>query len=228
MRSVLFLALLILASAVNLAAQFNQYGALVVWERYKVPQHNLSVLLPKLPTVNEEIDWCERKQSDSYYAFAEGTVYELKIVRELEGKQRSDCVGFGGRFSERTLKTRLAAVRNALKGAIEDKADLFGALADRFVSTTESRWIISDMYRNKRWIELAVHHYADEKPDFDRFVKSVTLGAADGKEIGSGSDSTLGDLTSGSALVAPVPTPVSPDTKAATPPPSPTPNTYGS
>ena len=232
MRSIFFFASFVLISALNSAAQLNQYGAPVRWERYKVTRHDLSVLFPKLPTVNEEIDRCEMKQSDSYYAFAEGAVYELKIVRKLEGKQRGDCEGVVTKFNERTLEKRLLAVRDALKGPIEDKTDLLAMPARRFVGGTESRWIVSDMDRNKRWIELAVHHYANEKPDFDRFVKSVAFTAGDGKEIGSGAESTLGDLKPESVpdarSVMSTPASVSTDTKSVTPTPSPTPKINGS
>jgi len=194
MRNLLLLISLIILSTINFPAQTETASAPVAWERYKTSDHNLSVLLPKLPNRERNVVWCEQREVDSYFAYAEGAVYEVTIVKKIEGNHwRKICNETPLAFGDATLLKRIASLEGSETGAAK-QSDTRGDFAEHQITLSGStRRILSHATRKDLWIEIAVHHYPGDKPDHERFFNSLEPSDAGGKEIGHGAEATIGD-----------------------------------
>ena len=164
----------------------------IVWERYKIPEQKISVLLPKLPTATRTDDICREESKAWYFAYAAGVVYEVNIVsRFKKGSRPGWCTDSSTSFDLSRIERRLDEMREAKEKPAESVVDAGGMTSYRFTTDRSIRHIIPDL-ENRRWIELAIARYPDEKADGEEFFASLQLSEA-GKEIGNGSRWTLGD-----------------------------------
>jgi TonB family protein len=173
----------------------------VVWERYKASTRKESVLLPKLPTAKEQTFWCSELRMDSYYAYAEDAVYEFSVARKGSLGDYSNCTP--KRFNQTMFEDRLKELRDEKLRNTESTASKNGLDGYEFAYDTSSRWVFPDL-KNRRWIELAVHHRPGVKVDDAKFTGSLDLSSNEGKDIGSGSPVTLGDAGVGSSVMSPL------------------------
>jgi TonB family protein len=188
MRKLLLLTVLLILATASFGQ--TQNWAPVVWERYKISSQHLSFVLPKLPMVAKQSDDCDSRHTSTYYSYAEGAVYEMRLTTRLKDPF---CVGLRPRpFGAATLEKRLAELRDAKDKPSESTETVAGKTAYRFERKTSTRLIIVESPDPKWWIELAVAYHASNKPDVDRFFKSL-MPKAEGKEIGRGSEFMLGD-----------------------------------
>jgi TonB family protein len=172
----------------------EQYSAAVVWERYGVSEHGVSVLMPKLPTRIDPLHQRSEERRVSYFAYAEGAIYELTIVAEREAAPAGiTCDHVDGFNAASAMKKRIGKLNESGKGSVVDRGTFKGLDVYNVTANDSTRWLIADMKQNRRWLELAVHHYPDEKPKIDTFLGSIEFSGTNGKEIGRGADSTLGD-----------------------------------
>jgi len=179
------------AFAIGVWAQDDGSTAPVVWERYRVGDQKISIMLPKLPTVISRMDACHELDKSSNYAYAEGAVYEFTVVSKVRAKiplRCSDMVPFG----ESTLTARLTELRGEKLKNVETSETRSERQVFKFDGEGQTRWIFADMKKN-RWVELAISRYPDTKVDEEQFVNSLDLMSQEGKEIGTGSSITLGD-----------------------------------
>ena len=191
-----FQALLILVAPLALSSSAfaqTQNWAPVVWEQYKITSQRLSLMLPKLPMIATDSDDCDSRYTSIYTSYAEGAVYEMRVTTRME---KPYCFRSRPRpFGAATLEKRLTEFRTAKDGLSESKQTVEGKTAFRFEKQTSTRLIIVESPDPKWWIELAVYYHSDNKPNVDRFFKSLAP-TAEGKEIGRGSDVMLGDPVS--------------------------------
>jgi TonB family protein len=171
------------------SAQDKAASAPVAWERYKVSEPKISVLLPKLPTAVKKEDLCNESSLGSYFAYAENAVYEFSVTAKSKKSIPRYC-STKKPFGENTLLERVAALRGASN--IESSVTVDGVQGYKFAGQNRSRWIFPHMDKNF-WIELAIFQRPDAKVDEERFINSIDLTAVEGKEIGEGSPITLGD-----------------------------------
>ncbi|HEX6124040.1 MAG TPA: energy transducer TonB [Pyrinomonadaceae bacterium] len=191
MRIPLLLLIVSFASVGNLLAQAEN-TAPIVWERYRIPRKDLSVMLPKLPTASGAVDTCNEIERSSYFAYADGATYEISIVAKLKRGSRPDwCKSFPGSATPATIEQRLDEIRGGKEKPVESTVDVPGVNVYRFVTERTTRQVFSDTVK-RRWIELVVSYYADAKPEVDHFLGSLQFSAA-GKEIDDGAKWTLGD-----------------------------------
>jgi TonB family protein len=198
-------ALVILALATSLFAQTDN-TAPVVWERYRHSDLDLSINLPKMPVVISNYDTCKEELKRSGYAYAEGAVYEFTVVAGgiRQGVRPRICSTDPPSFDQSTIDQRLEQLRQ-VKGVIETKTRVGQLDSFRFNEERSFRILVPDV-AHKRWIELAVVHYAKEIPDTDRFIGSIQFDASAGKEIGDGATQALGDPMQEQATTNPVTT----------------------
>ena len=188
MRKMLLLAALLILTTAGFAQAQN--WAPIVWERYKISSQHLSFVLPKLPMVAKQSDDCDSKHTSTYYSYAEGAVYEMRLTTRLKDPF---CVGLRPTpFGTATLEKRLGELRDAKDKPSESKETVAGKSAYRFERKASTRLIIVESADPKWWIELAVSCHAGNKPDIYRFFKSL-IPKAEGKEIGRGAEFILGD-----------------------------------
>jgi len=203
------LTIILLVSFIGLHAQ-GENSAPVVWERYKISDKNLSVLFPKMPI--KLVTWgstCGETQTSAYYAYAEEAAYELRITSKEKPKVVLPNCPKNPVFGMETLEARLNEIRT--KANVTETMSSTHPQWYKLTAKNHTRWILSDITENDRWIELAVTHYPDDSPDFERFLGSLEFSARSGKEIGEGSALTLGDPAKDAVTV--VEPPVRTDTK---------------
>ena len=189
MRKVVIVAILVLADIAG--AQTNN-TAPVAWERYRLAD-KVSVLLPKLPMVFESQDFCHEIKQATYLVYADGAVYEVAVI--MKETPIGTILGCSERtvFGERSIERRLEKFRDRGSKDGETTSTVGGLEAYTLKSRGTMRLLISDIAKNKRWIELAVYHSTESDANFDRFFGSVETGTKTGKDVGKGSKVVLGD-----------------------------------
>ena len=120
-------------------------------------------------------------------------MYEFGVYEKLPENAADKCYGAVTPFGERTLQKRIKEIEKSEAEVLGSKTKVEGRKTNRFTAAGWTRMVISEVDSRQRWIELAVHHYAGETPDFDRFLKSIQFSAESGKEIGDGTESVSGD-----------------------------------
>lgn len=200
-RHILFSGLLLFVFCVGAAAQVGTASAPVVWERYKLSDRQLSIMLPKLPTVIDGRNLCNELEKDSYFAFADQVVYEFTVAsKSREGIPRNCPIK--KKFGENTFTERLAELRLDKIKITETTVVQNGHPGYKFSNDFMTRWVIPDLKKH-RWIELAITRRENTKPEEERFVGSLDFSGTDGKEIGDGAKSTLGDAGFKTDLISP-------------------------
>lgn len=190
-RRNLFYTILFLSFAFSAAAQTETSTAPISWERYRISDANISFLLPKMPTGIESQNICSDTETTSYYAYADQVVYEFIITAKSKMKIPASC-GVKKSFGDSTFAERLLAIRSDQNTNEETSSFQHGRQAYKFENKFATRWIISDL-KNNRWIELAINRRENLKSKEENFLRSLNFSSAEGKEIGEGSKTTLGD-----------------------------------
>jgi len=194
MKNLSLLVLFTVALAVSVFAQDDPSTASIVWEKYRITDQKLSISFPKLPTVITNSGGCSRAERRSYYAYADGVVYEVTVVAKNKLWRPGGCPYQEQPFGPELVKERLNEIRSMdgvdTQPVIEETA---GRKVYKFEKVIGSRWFYDDL-ANDRWIEMALHYGNGKKGSNDHFLDSVQFSSSEGKEIGEGSTRTLGDL----------------------------------
>lgn len=165
-------------------------SARVVWERYKLANRKVSLLLPKLPISIESDDRCNQLAKTSYYAYAEQAVYEFTIAAKNKQSIPEWCRD-KHKFGRETFESRLSEIRG-VKADSETEIDRGQSSVKVFKRQDVTRWVVDDLSAN-RWLELAIFRRPDTKVDEDRYIGSLSFSDEMGIEIGKGSPNMLGD-----------------------------------
>ncbi len=152
----------------------------------------ISVVLPKMPTFIGFQDICSETEKRSYYAYADQAVYEFVITAKSKTKIPAYC-NVKKNFSDSIFTERLSVVRADQNTNVETSLFENGRQVYKFENKFATRWIISDL-KNNRWIELAINRRENLKAEDEKFLYSLDFLSFEGKEIGEGSKTTLGDV----------------------------------
>ena len=192
MKNPIKLLFILAFAAGNLFAQTEKYSAPVKWQKYKVSEREVSVLLPKMPVLLFSSDNCVETESRRYYAYAEDVIYSFKITSKTNEKARNSCL-FKKKFSRETFVERLQEIRTVSKDFTENNFKHDEREVTQIISKTSTIWLFDDL-KNDRWFELSVNHRENVKPDTKKFIESIKIKEnPEGIEIGKGSERTLGD-----------------------------------
>jgi TonB family protein len=162
----------------------------VVWERYETDKRRISFLFPKLPVRISRDQICRQRQVDSYFAYADGVVYEVTVVSKSREGIPFGC-GNREKFDLDAATRRLAEIRNDKTANIETTGLVDGREVHKFESGIAIRMVVLDMQKD-RWVECAIHRRISTKPNED-FLDSLNFGSLSGIKIGDGAVATLGD-----------------------------------
>jgi Gram-negative bacterial TonB protein C-terminal len=184
--------LLICFAALSAFAQMEKYTVPVKWERYKVSDKKVSVLLPKLPSLIENWNPCSEVKTKEYAVYTDQTVYGFTIASKSKDTAPFVCPQ-KQKFDEKSFQARLNTVKQQLKEFTETTFDQNNLTINKVAGTDTVYWIIND-FSNQRWFEFWIVGEGDEKTAVRNFVKSIEIGAnPQGIEIGSGTTRTYGD-----------------------------------
>jgi len=157
-------------------------------------------MLPKFPTVVDSSDQCRELEKRTYYAYADETIYELIVAAKSGSKPPKWCEE-KVRFDEKLIYARLMELRSENTRNVESSVRRFDRQVALFSNGMSARWVVPDPV-NDRWIELAVHAREGKDLDQGRFLDSIDFKGLDGKDIGAGAETTLGDALSNPAPAA--------------------------
>lgn len=189
--AILFLGLFFFVSGGR--AQTEKVSVPVKWEKYQVGERDVAVLLPKLPVMIENNDWCSEQTNRQFAAYADQTIYGLTITAKSKEKAPAWCSRKKS-FSEQNFESRTAQVREQLKDFTETSLDQNNKNVRKIAGTNTVYWLVND-FENKRWFELWTIGKT-EKPEVENFIASIEIGKnLKGIEIGNGAPRTLGDET---------------------------------
>lgn len=187
--SILFL-LLILSGFTY--AQTAKYNAPVKWEIYKVSDREVSILLPKLPTLISDLDICRQEESSNYTAYAENVVYSFTITAKSKQKVPGYCTN-GKKFDNQNFADRLKEIKLELKTEKEREFNQNGLEVIKIENKIFAYWLIND-FDNKRYFELRTTDTDETNENIKNFVGSLKIEKnPSGIEIGKGAFRTLGD-----------------------------------
>lgn len=184
--------------------QETRNTAPVEWKRYGIRKDNFSVSMPKMPVRFENTDACNEMDVLELWAYAEGAVYEARVVSKRGKKPPEWCAGMS-RFGQATFDRRLQAASVGSLGPVENVRDARGLQVTKITLQRSTRWIFDDMAK-KRWFELAITQHGGASAKAGEFLSSLVLGGNSGAiEIGAGSGVALGDLLPSSPEAPPAP-----------------------
>src|SRR5437763_15177836 len=61
------------------------------WQSYVIPEQNIAIMMPNLPTVSASRDECTRSQSKWYYAYSDEAIYSLVWHSEAKDIKPGSC-----------------------------------------------------------------------------------------------------------------------------------------
>ncbi len=175
-------------------AQTGKYTVPVKWERYKVSDKDISILLPKLPVVTGNSDVCREQESKEIAVYADQTVYGLTITSKRKEKYPDYCTQKKG-FDKTNFADRLVELKSSLTESTETSFKQNNLTVSKISGKINTYWLIND-FDNKRWFEMWIAGGSEEKAEVKNFIKSIVINNnAEGIEISNGADRTFGDET---------------------------------
>lgn len=190
--NLLILILITIIASLATAAQENT--APIKWERYRLDDKALSVLLPKLPVRGGGGDPCLEKSTTTYTVYANNVAYAVRLVKS---KNTSPVWCKVLPFGEETLRLR----KQELEKMTNDKGEFRNVAlknATVYRGGFVTIWLINDL-ENKRWVELEIRareRAQNVEEDFANSLSFTESGSA--IKIGKGARVTLGDEPTGS------------------------------
>jgi len=181
-------------SSVCVFTQTEKYTAPVNWERFKVSEKEVSLLLPKMPVLINNSDVCNELEANTYLAYAEEVVYQFGISAKSKQKIPFFCTE-KNKFNQKFFERRLEELRKTSKDFEETKLTINEKEVIKLSGKFITYWIFNDL-RNNKWFELSVTHREDIAPKEEQFINSIEFGKnPNGSEIRNGALQTLGDET---------------------------------
>lgn len=196
MKNFCFIFLTIYVFAIYGFSQSGDNSAPVKWSYYKISDKNLKIKFPKLPVRLNHTNLCTQTITDSYYAYADKVVYELKIYEKAKAKIPDYCrekINFDeNNFTNylKQMQTRPDYQSVELAKKSEKK---FYKFDKNYNSFKYSTWLLND-YKNFRWFEFTISTFKEKESEEQQFVESLKFEVdASAIEINAGSPVLLGD-----------------------------------
>jgi TonB family protein len=171
-------------------SQTNPSTAPVNWVKYKVEAIKVSFLMPKLPVVVNESNYCRGEQSFAYGSYADGVGYVVRITRKIDVPLY--CTE-KKEFDKTNFENRIQALKNtplALKERETDKSKP----NEIILEGNKQIYKLINNPKKDGWIEFLVVGADENKPAVKNFLDSLqTDKKSNGIEIGDGAERTLGD-----------------------------------
>lgn len=176
----------------NILSQSSKESAPVIWQKYQIPEKQISVMLPKMPLVSESVDICNEIETKTYWAYAEEVVYQVKISSKYKKADRGSCEDKRN-FSEKNFTDRISEIKRNSESTNEITFVQNKREVTKIKDKLFNYWFFND-FENDKWVELGITHRADVKPNEERFIKSLEFTEnPTGIIIGVGAKQILGD-----------------------------------
>lgn len=184
---------LICFATLSTLAQTEKYTAPVKWERYKVSNQNVSILMPRLPVMISKSEFCQGKEIIQYAAYTDQTIYGLTSTSKRKNSDYCKQIKESKEFNGQSFKERISEIKNNSPESKESLFELNKLSVTRISGNSTNYWLINDA-ESERWFEIWVIDGNEEKTEVKNFIKSIEISKnPQGIEIGSGAERTLGD-----------------------------------
>lgn len=180
--------------AFNIFSQSLKQTAPVIWQKYQIPEQQISVMLPKMPLVTERTDVCAETETKTYWSYADEVVYQVKISSKFNKENRGSCEDKRN-FGEKNFIERINEIKKESDSTDETKFVQNKKEVTVIKVKSFNYWIFNDL-ENDKWVELVIIHRTGVKPNEARFIKSLEFTEnPDGIVIGEGAKQIIGDET---------------------------------
>ncbi|MEO6590436.1 MAG: energy transducer TonB [Pyrinomonadaceae bacterium] len=192
-----YIILLIFTLSISGSSQTEKYSVSEKWEKFQISDKKVQITFPKLPVKLTYTNECIQTETTTFYANADGVVYELKIVDKIKKNIPTYCTQQKEKFDESRFSKILAGYQtNSNFGnltRIERDTFEFNRFENNSEDFKQIKWLVND-YKNYRYFELTISTYKEKIPDEKRFVESLSFQSdLDGIEIKDGAERFLGD-----------------------------------
>jgi len=185
-------ALIFMVLNLTQAVHAQSSSGLIKWERYKVTEHGVSLVFPKMPVLIRSVGRCEDIEEKTYATYADEIAYTLVVKSRRKGKRPRYCDPGSG-FGVQDFSNRLNELRRSTLAGQQSQFLKNGRRGTKFVGEMTRFWVVDDM-KDNQWIELWITHRSDVSPDEKRFVESLEMSKSlTGIEINEGAEQTIGD-----------------------------------
>jgi len=192
MLKIINLILTITILAIGLSAQTVSNTVPVKWQEYKISDHKISVLFPKLPVYFNETGSCEEFTTQNFAAYAESAAYKIKIVAKDKNANLKKCESVT-KFDKSLFEDEIETALANNKDSVRSKAELNGNKVVKISKYKGAIWFVNDL-KNNKWVEMETTSNASSSEIEEMFFKSLKIGGNfQGIEIGEGAPTTLGD-----------------------------------
>lgn len=192
MKKLYLIFLLILLITSDSFSQSDENTAPIKWQKYKISEKQLSLLLPKLPVAQISTQRCYETENSEYWAYADDVVYSLKISSKTKEKVPKDC--FKKRsYDINSFKLRIEEIKDKFPNTETKEKIVNNYKVVELKNNNAIHWLYDDL-KNYRWFELVIFHRENANINSDDFINSFNFGKeVSGIEIGNGANQTLGD-----------------------------------
>ncbi len=189
--NIFFTLFFVLGFCTSISSQTNT-NAPISWVSYKVGILRVSFLLPKLPIVVNESNYCRGEQSFAYGSYADGVGYVVRITRKIEVPKY--CAE-KKEFDKTNFENRVQALKN-MPLALKERETSGSKLNEITLEGNKQIYKLINNSKKDGWIEFLVVDADESKTEVKNFLNSLqTDKKISGIEIGEGSERTLGDQT---------------------------------
>jgi len=145
----------------------------VKWEKYSVPEHNVSVLLPRMPIRIDRNITCSGEETRQYGAYTDGGVYVLSVTKKVEPPFR--CQRIGG-IKQIDFETRLATLKEAPRVGEVTQTDISkGGLQGKKIQNKNGAYYLYNDPEHDRWFELWIMGVDETKAEAKNFLDSFEI-----------------------------------------------------
>jgi TonB family protein len=170
---------------------FSQSGTPAKWEKYSVPQQNVSVLLPRLPVRISRSNPCNGEETKQYGAYTNGAVYVLSVTYKIEP---SFFCSQKKSFDQTNFETRLKALTSGRSGGFTQTDISKAGLEGKKLQNNKGAYYLYNDIEHHRWYELWVIGADETKAEAKNFLDSFEIEKkTTGKDIKEGAGATAGD-----------------------------------
>lgn len=162
------------------------------WQKYTIPDTNISFQMPKLPVFHHSKTDCLGLNTKEYAAYAAGAVYTLRVTYKVQ--QSAICVGMPSMYDD-TEYLELASSTASADAAVVEEISMPSGLKGKYVrgKDTSSYFLIDPVFR--RWYQLEISNAAGKPGEEKKFAESLTVGdTVNGTSPEPGSPDIVGDI----------------------------------
>ncbi len=178
----------VLCFSADVFSQANPNYAPVKWDNYLVGAEKAAFLMPRMPVVVYESNYCRGEQTTTYGGYTDGAAYVVRITTRFDVPRF--CTE-KKEFDENNFAERVAFLKNSPSSLTEREKKNSNEVV--LIGADRVHKLLNDP-KKQRWFEFLVVGADENKPEVRNFLASLKKDSkATGIEIGDGAKQMIGD-----------------------------------